>query len=79
MSNAQIQTGSSGMARVWRRVAPWAIAISVVAAGLSMVGVRALESWRRGRDVKAAGGNPVSVQLFAWNNDALTRMALGIS
>ena len=40
MSNARIQTGSSGMALVLRRVAPWAVAISVVAAGLSMVGVR---------------------------------------
>src|SRR5271166_5340816 len=54
MCNKWIQTGSFGMALVWRRVAPWAIAISVVAAGLSVVGVRALESWRRGRDVKAA-------------------------
>ncbi len=54
MSKAWIPTGSSGIDLVWRRVAPWAIAISVIAAGLSVVGVRALESWRRGRDVKAA-------------------------
>ena len=42
------------MALVWRRVGLWAIVISVIAAGLCGVGVRALESWRRGRDVKAA-------------------------
>ena len=41
MSNAWIQTGRLGWTLVWRRVAPWAIAISVVAAGLGVVGVRA--------------------------------------
>ena len=54
MSNAGIQTGSSGLALVWRRVALSAIAISIVAAVLSVVGVPALKSWRRGRDAKAA-------------------------